>query len=106
VVSGDAVFIIDLDSRMVALDRSDGTILWAAQLPRPEKKRDNAWSGPLLAGNSLWAISNDGRLAAVDPVNGQLRSDENIGISGFSSPILAGGRMIIVSGAGEVSAFP
>lgn len=105
VVSGDAVFLVDLDRRMVALDRKDGTLLWATKLPRPNRRRDTAWSGPLLAGNTLWAISNDGRLAALDPANGHLRSERETGDAGYTSPIVADGRMIIVSDAGEVSAY-
>lgn len=105
VVSGNAMFIVDLDGRMVAMDRSDGSVLWATPLPRPNKRRDEAWSGPVLAGSSLWAISNDGRLAAVDPADGRIKSDTDVGTAGYLSPIVAGERMIVVTDAGEISAF-
>ncbi|MEM8853767.1 MAG: PQQ-binding-like beta-propeller repeat protein [Pseudomonadota bacterium] len=105
VVSGDAVFIVDLGNRMVALSKSTGETLWMTALPRPKKKRDHAYAGPVLAGGSLYAISNDGRLAQIDPRTGQLVADRDVGSAGFMAPIVARGQMIIVSDSGEISAF-
>ncbi|MEM7696267.1 MAG: PQQ-binding-like beta-propeller repeat protein [Pseudomonadota bacterium] len=104
-VSGDAVFVVDLADRMVALDRGSGQTLWMTELPKPKRKRDDNYAGPLLAGGALWAVSNDGRLAKVDPASGQLVGDTTIGSSAYSAPIVAGGRMFIVSDAGEITAL-
>lgn len=104
-VSGDSLFLVDLVGQMVALSRSTGEVLWVRELPKPKKKKDGAYSGPVLAGGSLWAISNNGRLAQLDPSNGTILSDRDVGTAGFASPIVAGGQMIIVSGTGEVSAL-
>lgn len=105
VVSGDALFLVDLSGRMVALSRVSGDVMWVRALPRPREKRDDTYAGPVLAGGALWAISNDGRLAKVDPASGELLSDQDIGAAGFTSPIVAGGQMIVVSDTGEVSAL-
>lgn len=105
VVSGDAVFLVDLADRMLALDKASGETLWMTELPKPKKKRDRAYAGPVLAGGSLYALSSDGRLAQLDPATGQLVADRDVGSAGFMAPIVAGGQMIIVSDAGEVSAF-
>ncbi|MEM6849701.1 MAG: PQQ-binding-like beta-propeller repeat protein [Pseudomonadota bacterium] len=105
VVSGDAVFLVDVGNRMVALSRADGSKLWVTQLPQPKKKRDLAYSGPVLAGGALYSISNNGRMARVDPASGRLIEDRTIGVKGFTSPIVASGQMIIVSDAGEITAL-
>jgi len=105
VVSGDTVFLVDLGDRMVALDRASGETLWMTELPKPRKRRDENYAGPVLAGGALYAISNDGRLAKVDPVTGELLSDRTIGSSAYSAPIVAAGQMIIVSDAGEITAL-
>ncbi|MEM0908580.1 MAG: PQQ-binding-like beta-propeller repeat protein [Pseudomonadota bacterium] len=105
VVSGDAVFLIDLANRMIALSRSSGEILWMTELPKPHKKKDQAYAGPILAGNALYAISNDGRLATVDPITGQLKGDRKIGSPAYTAPIVAAGQMIIVSDTGEITAL-
>ncbi|RAH99519.1 hypothetical protein DLJ53_23705 [Acuticoccus sediminis] len=104
VVSGGSVFLVDIGGRMVALDKSSGETLWARALPR-DKKKDAAYAGPVLAGNSLWAISNDGRMVTVDPKSGQITSDRKIGTKAYTAPIVAGGQMIFVSDAGEITAL-
>lgn len=105
VVSGDAVFVVDLANRMVALDRQSGEIKWVAELPRPKKKRDRAYAGPVLAGGSLWAISNNGRLVQVEPATGNVLSDRDIGSAAYTAPIVAGGQMFVVSDTGEITAL-
>jgi len=105
VVSGGTVFLVDLGNRMVALDKGTGETLWMTALPKPHKKKDHSYAGPVLAGNVLYAVSSDGRLAQVDPTSGSLLSDRTIGSSAFASPIVAKGQMIIVSDTGEITAF-
>lgn len=105
VVSGDAVFLVDLGNRMIALDKSSGETLWMTALPRPKKRRDLAYAGPVLAGGSLWAVSNDGRLAQLDPASGNLVAERTIGSSAYTAPIVANGQMIFVSDAGEITAL-
>ena len=105
VVSGDAVFVIDLANRMVALERTTGKTLWATALPRPKKRRDQTYAGPVLAGGVLYAVSNDGRMARLDPASGRLISDDTIGSAAYTAPIVANGQMIIVSDTGEITAL-
>ncbi|MEM6761288.1 MAG: PQQ-binding-like beta-propeller repeat protein [Pseudomonadota bacterium] len=105
VVSGDAVFLVDLGNRMVAVSKNTGETMWMTQLPKPKKRKDQTYAGPVLAGGSLWAISNDGRLAQLEPATGKLVSERTIGSSAYSAPIVANGQMIIVSDAGEITAL-
>ncbi|WP_108659735.1 PQQ-like beta-propeller repeat protein [Acuticoccus kandeliae] len=105
IVSGDALFIVDLGDRMVALNKSTGVTLWMTELPKPNKKKDHAYAGPVLAGGSLYAVSNDGRLAQIEPSSGKLLSERNIGSAAYTAPIVASGQMIIVSDAGEITAL-
>ena len=62
------MFIVDLEDNIVALDRRAGSVFWRTALPVVRKKKFfSVWSGPTLAGNMLWAVSNDKRLLGVDP---------------------------------------
>jgi len=62
------------------------------------------WAGPVMAAGKLWVASNDGRIASVDAVTGQLGADTMIGFSGAIAPILAGGKMIVLAGDGTLIA--
>jgi outer membrane protein assembly factor BamB len=105
IVSGSALFLVDLGNRMVALDKTSGETLWMTQLPRKGRRRDAAYAGPVLAGGTLYAVSNDGRLARLDPVTGALKGDDKVASAAYTAPIVASGRMIIVSDAGEITAL-
>jgi outer membrane protein assembly factor BamB len=97
--------VVDLGNRMVALNRTTGAILWMTELPRPQRKRDIAYAGPVLAGGALYAISSDGRMAIVDPATGALQGDRVVVGAAYVQPIVANGQMIVVSDAGEITAL-
>ena len=105
-VSGNAVFLLDLDDNLVALDRSTGKAFWSTKLPVVRKKRFfSVWAGPTLAGNALWAVSNDGRLISVEPSTGQILSDRKLPGPAFIKPTAAGGRLYVLAGDGSLSAL-
>jgi outer membrane protein assembly factor BamB len=105
-VSGNAVFLIDLDDNLVALDRLTGKSFWSTRLPVVRKKRFfSVWAGPTLAGNALWAVSNDGRLASVEPATGQILSSRKLSGPAFIKPTAAGGRLYVLAGDGSLSAL-
>lgn len=106
VVSGDALFMVDLDDRMVALDRKTGETMWVTTLPRPEKKkRRRNWAGPVLANGTLVALSSDGRIAMVDAASGQIARTQDVKTKVYVTPIVAGGRMVVLDGDNAVAAF-
>jgi outer membrane protein assembly factor BamB len=105
-VSGNAVFLIDLDDNLVALDRSTGKAFWSTRLPVVRKKRFfSVWAGPTLAGNALWAVSNDGRLSSVEPATGQILSTRKLAGPAYIKPTAAGGRLYVLAGDGSLSAL-
>jgi len=106
VVSGNAVFVVDLDDNLIAFDRKSGEVLWSNKLPvtRTKKKRTN-WAGPVLAGGSLWLVSNEGGLVAVNPANGQVVNTRDTGEPAMLAPVVASGKLIVLSGSGTLEAF-
>nr|WP_320141954.1 PQQ-binding-like beta-propeller repeat protein [uncultured Cohaesibacter sp.] len=106
VVAGNSIFVVDLDDRIVALNKKNGKIRWSSQLPSVRsKKKSTSWAGPVLAGSRLWVTSNDGKLAAVDPKNGSIVLTRDIKDPVFIAPIAVTGRLIMLSGSGRLSAY-
>jgi outer membrane protein assembly factor BamB len=104
VVSGNAVFIIDLEDNLVAFDRADGKILWATALPKPQSGRAS-WAGPLLVGGRLWMVSRDGWLVSADAVSGQAGQAAQALPDGGISPVSAGGLLLVLGAGGTLSGF-
>ena len=99
-VAGDAVFVVDTGNNLYALGRNDGKVRWASALPKAR-----TWSGPTLAGGKLWLASNEGLLVGVDAKTGQVATKRDLGDSIFVSPVVASGRMFVLTDDAELIAM-
>jgi outer membrane protein assembly factor BamB len=105
-VSGNAIFVVDLEDNLVAMNRASGQVYWRTALPTVRKKRFfSVWAGPTLAGNILWAVSNDRRIVGVDPGTGQIVADRQLSSPAYIKPIAAGGQLLVLSADGTLTAF-
>jgi outer membrane protein assembly factor BamB len=105
-VSGNSIFLVDLEDNMVAVDRATGKVFWRTALPVVRKKKFfSVWAGPTLAGSLLWAVSNDGRMVGVDPGTGNVVVDRQLPSPAYIKPIAAGGQLIVLSADGSLAAF-
>lgn len=106
VVSGGTVFLIGLDNKMHAISSRTGNLLWTAELPAGEGGGRNVnWAGPILANGQLYAVSSNGYLASVDAKTGQASASRKVTDGVFVSPIVAGGRMVVLTSDGSVAAL-
>jgi outer membrane protein assembly factor BamB len=99
-VAGDTVFVVDVGGRLMALGRSDGKVRWVSDLPQSAR-----WSGPVLAGSRLWVVSGEGLLVGADASTGQLGSQIDLNTDVFVTPVVAGGRMYILSDDADLIAL-
>ncbi len=99
-VAGDSVFVVDTTGQLMAITRRDGKIAWTMKLPG-----DGTWSGPVLAGNRLWLASSKGQLVSVDPLTGKTAGTQDLGGPVFIAPIVAGGRMYVLTDKARLLAF-
>ncbi|MEZ5839327.1 MAG: PQQ-binding-like beta-propeller repeat protein [Hyphomicrobiales bacterium] len=104
IVSGESIFVVDMSERVLAVSRRNGDLLWATQLPVGEKKKREKWSGPSLAGGSLWVASSKGNLYALNPATGQITGTRAMSAPVYTSPIAASGSLFVLSGNGTLNA--
>jgi outer membrane protein assembly factor BamB len=99
-VAGEGVYVVDVNGKLIALDRNDGKVRWATDLPSKGR-----WSGPVLGGGKLWLVSGEGLLVGADARTGQLVSQVNLDTPVFVTPVVAGGRMYILADDAELIAL-
>ena len=108
-VSGEWVFVIDDEARLLCIARSNGKVRWLSQLPRyrggKSKNGPITWTGPILAGGRLIVASSQGQLANVDPADGKLQSLVKAGAPVFLPPVVAAGTMYILTNDGHLTAW-
>jgi outer membrane protein assembly factor BamB len=91
-VAGDTVYVVDIAGKLLALSRAEGKIRWMVDLPPSGR-----WSGPVLAGGKVWAVSANGLLVGADARTGTLGSQVDLGTEVYVAPVVADGRMYILS---------
>lgn len=90
--AGNLVFVVDVNGVLMALSRQEGKVRWLTELPRATR-----WSGPVLAGGRLWLASADGIVLSVDAKTGAVLSQRDLDAPIFIAPIVASGRMFVLT---------
>lgn len=99
-VAGDSVFVVDTSGQLMALNRRDGRTQWTTKLPG-----SSTWAGPVLANGILWLASKDGQLAGVEAATGRVTGQMDIGGAVFIPPVVAQGRMFVLTDDAKLVAF-
>lgn len=99
-VAGDNVFVVDVSGKLIALTRRDGKVRWTLDLPQQTK-----WNGPVLASGKLWLVSSSGLVVGVDAKAGTIATQRNIGEAVYIAPIVAAGRMYILTDEAKLFAM-
>ena len=109
VVSGEWVFVLTDDAKLLCIARPTGKVRWISQLAAFEnqkKKKDPiSWTGPVLAGNRLIAASTEGEVVSISLEEGNSTTLVNLKESVSLPPIVADGMLYILDNSGRISAF-
>ncbi|MBI4234420.1 MAG: PQQ-binding-like beta-propeller repeat protein [Chloroflexi bacterium] len=94
VVARGRVFLATGDRRVVALEATNGTLLWETPVTGPVD------ASPALADGLLYVGLRDGRLLALDAETGAIRWSFKTGNPIFSSPVVHRGLLYLSSSDG------
>jgi outer membrane protein assembly factor BamB len=108
-LAGDWVFAVTDDARLLCIARSNGRVRWATQLPHwksPKKKKGAiSWTGPVLAGGRLVAVSSEGHIAYVSPTTGAVEATVKYGKPLSLSPVVANNMLFLLDEEGRLTAW-
>ena len=90
--AGEFVYVVDINGVLMALSRRDGKVRWLTELPQATR-----WSGPVLASGRLWLASTTGAVVSVDAKTGSIVSQRDIDSAITIAPIVASGRMYVLT---------
>ena len=109
VVMGDVTYVGTASGRTAALDTSSGERIWTAV--------EGALNPPLVVGGSVFVVNDENRLVRLDAATGTQiwavdmpyftkdKPKRRKAIVPHFGPVLAGGRLAVVSGDGQLRLF-
>lgn len=109
VVSGEWVFVLTDDAKLLCVQRASGKIRWVSQLAqyRKEQKKKGpiSWRGPVLAGGRLIVTNTEGEIWSVAPEQGAASLILNVNETISLPPIVANNMLYILDDKGRILAF-
>ena len=73
---------------------------------KEEKRKDRiVWTGPVLAGERLVAVSSRGRMVIVNPYNGAIIEERKIGDGVMVPPIIANETVYLLNDKAKLLAL-
>ncbi|MFC4291574.1 PQQ-binding-like beta-propeller repeat protein [Sphingorhabdus arenilitoris] len=109
VVSGEWVFALTSDAKLLCIQRASGKIRWLSQLPRyrneEKKKNPITWRGPVLAGGRLIVANSLGQVWSVATDEGAANQVFELKDAVSVSPVVANETLYILDDSGTISAF-
>ncbi len=104
VIFDRTVYAISHSGLLAAVDMRSGTRIWARQV--------GGINMPWLAGDNLFVVTNDGQVSALSRHDGRVRWVRDLpryrkekkrkGRISWAGPVLAGGKLVLVSSRGNV----
>ncbi|MCT2559826.1 PQQ-binding-like beta-propeller repeat protein [Tsuneonella sp. YG55] len=108
-VAGEWIFTLTDDARLLAIARGSGRVRWVSDLGRwknaEKKKNPLFWTGPVLAGNSLWVANSEGQIYRVSVEEGSASLFQTVKDPIAQAPVVANGTLYILDEGGTIHAF-
>ena len=111
VVVGEWLFLLSLDQQLACLDKSNGHVRWVTVLPRFRRPKPQkgpiGWTGPLMVNGQLICVSDYPKqgVLRIDALTGKIGAAMKLKSAGAMTPIAAGGRMLLISEDGKLTAY-
>jgi outer membrane protein assembly factor BamB len=109
VVSGEWVFVLTTDAKLLCIQRTTGRIRWISKLPQYRKEEGKkgviTWRGPVLVNNRLIVANSNGELWSVSTGEGSSSLMTDIKSSVSVAPVVANNTLYILDDSGRITAF-
>jgi outer membrane protein assembly factor BamB len=108
-LAGDTLFIVTAEQKAAALAKDDGTVHWVTSLPQfnnPKRTKGLiSWTGTVMVGGKLVAVSTNAKMAILDPVDGKLVSMNKLDEAAALQPVVAQGTVLVLTDDATLTAY-
>ncbi|MBR5129840.1 MAG: PQQ-binding-like beta-propeller repeat protein [Alphaproteobacteria bacterium] len=104
VISGNALFMINNQNVLLALNKHTGKVFWNTALTSHDTEEHAFWKGPLLVGDNAILTSSNGDIIFIDIKSGQERN--RLEVDGIAvAPINVDGTVLFLTEDADLLAY-
>lgn len=108
-VAGDFIYMVTVDQELICVSRRDGRIRWLTRMKRFKDQEDKegavTWYGPVLVNERLLLVNSLGEIAFMSPKDGQVMKAFKAHGETYIAPVVAAGKVFILSDDGTLTAY-
>lgn len=104
-LNGNTLYVVTSDNDFVAINKDNGSILWATPLELGDKASDVTVYAPLMLNSRLVVALSNGHVLSYDPQSGKKITMVDLDEKLNSAPIAAGGYIFFVTKNAKLLAY-
>ncbi len=105
-ISVNSVFLVTSEGDLVCLSKKTGTTRWIVPLTKATKNGQKIiWHSPIMADGKLVVVGSHGVMLFLSPINGKVLDSTSCGSSVSVSPVMANGKLYILTDEVAVKAY-
>lgn len=95
-LTGTTLYMLTTDYQLMAVNGSNGKILWVQQLPKTEDDETILWQHPIVASNNVWLVGSHGQLYSYNALTGDAGSPLEIPSNVIAAPIIVNNTLYLL----------
>lgn len=105
--AGDYLFVLDASNTLVAIRSKDSAVRWVHSLRQTDDGDDRSarYSGPIMMNSQLVVVNNQGQLFIISPNDGKIIKTLDVSDDVMVGPVVAGGRLYLLSKDATLTAY-
>lgn len=108
-ITGDSLYIVTSDARLLRILTKTGQSVWETTLPLYANERDKedviTYGGPIVANNNIYLTSSESGLVVYNATSGQAIESDLIDKKSSIAPVIAQQTLLVVTDSGNLHAF-
>lgn len=95
-LTGTTLYMLTTDYQLMAVNGSNGKILWTQQLAGQDSDESILWQHPFVASGNVWVVGSHGKLAAYNALTGEAGTALDIPSDVISAPVIVNNTLYLV----------
>ncbi len=104
-LTGTTLYMLTTDYQLMAVNGSNGKILWVQQLPKDDDGDTILWQHPIIASDNVWMVGSHGELHAFNALTGDAGTPLDIPSNVVAAPVIVNDTLYLLDRSATLHAL-